>query len=112
MANATQQRGPTGHVVLPRASERHGARAPQGRSETPSTNQRPATGAMAAPVVDASWERVDAFESPPMEQEGGWELIEDTSELVVLDLAQADGASSQAPTTPGTDVVLTVCVAD
>ena len=24
---------------------------------------------MAAPVVDASWERVDAFEPPPMEQE-------------------------------------------
>ena len=67
---------------------------------------------MAAPVVDASWERVDAFEPPPMEQEGGWELIEDTSELVVLDLAQAESASSQAPTTPGTNVVLTVRVAN
>ena len=47
-----------------------------------------------------------------MEQEGAWELVEDTSELVVLDLAQAESASSQAPTAPGTDVVLTVCVAD
>ncbi|AXA51748.1 uncharacterized protein MRET_3556 [Malassezia restricta] len=62
---------------------------------------------MAAPVVDASWERVDAFEPPPMEQEGAWELVEDTSELIVLDLAQAESASSQAPTAPGTDVVLT-----
>ena len=78
----------------------------------PSTNQRRATGSMAAPVVDASWERVDAFEPPPMEQEGAWELVEDTSELIVLDLAQAESASSQAPTAPGTDVVLTVCVAD
>ena len=67
---------------------------------------------MAAPVVDASWERVDAFEPPHMEQEGAWELVEDTSELVVLDLAQDESASSQAPTAPGTDVVLTVCVAD
>ncbi len=67
---------------------------------------------MAAPVVDASWERVDAFEPPHMEQEGAWELVEDTSELIVLDLAQAESASSQAPTAPGTDVVLTVCVAD
>ena len=38
---------------------------------------------MAAPVVDASWERVDAFEPPPMEQEGAWELVEDTSELIL-----------------------------
>lgn len=82
------------------------------RGETPVHQPTASDGSMAAPVVDASWERVDAFEPPHMEQEGAWELVEDTSELIVLDLAQAESASSQAPTAPGTDVVLTVCVAD
>lgn len=98
-------------MVLLRASKHDSARAHEGLDEALFHQPTAGNRAMTAPVVDASWERVDAFEPPPMEEEGLWELVEDTSELVVLDLAQAERASSQAPTTPGTDVVLTVRVA-
>lgn len=62
-------------------------------------------------IVDASWERVESFEPPSADE--GWELVEDASELVVLDLTQAHAASGQdthAHAEPGAAVVLTVRV--
>ena len=61
-------------------------------------------------IVDASWERVESFAPPSVEE--GWELVEESAELVVLDLTQAQAAAvgeTHAHAEPGSTVVLTVC---
>lgn len=56
--------------------------------------------------IDASWERVDQHQDP---EGAGWELVEDTEELVVLDVSHAEqSAKMEINMEPGTNVTLTV----
>lgn len=56
--------------------------------------------------LDASWERVETLQAPEGE---GWELVEESDELVVLDLADAaHAAKMDVNLQPGTEVVMTV----
>lgn len=64
-------------------------------------------------LIDSSWERVDEFLPPGIAAEDdSWELVEDSTELVLLDLPHTkqieSSAWSQVPAAPGTSVVLTV----
>lgn len=63
-------------------------------------------------LIDSSWERVDEFLPPGIAAEDdSWELVEDSTELVLLDLPHTkqteSSAWSQVPAAPGTSVVLT-----
>ena len=65
-------------------------------------------------LIDSSWERVDEFLPPGIAAEDdSWELVEDSAELVLLDMPHTkqteSSAWSQVPAAPGTSVVLTVC---
>lgn len=58
--------------------------------------------------LDETWERVESFAAPP-DGDDTWALMEDTEELIMLDLGAADEAGAGAvPLTPGTSVTLTV----
>ncbi|WFC96683.1 hypothetical protein MBRA1_003346 [Malassezia brasiliensis] len=55
--------------------------------------------------LDASWERVETLDAPEGE---GWELVEESDELVVLDLADAaHAAKMDVNMQPGTEIVVT-----
>lgn len=59
--------------------------------------------------LDASWRRVERLDTPPADDHGPWELVEDKTELMSLDVsAAAHTAGTHLGAAPGTEVVLTV----
>lgn len=59
--------------------------------------------------LDASWRRVERLDTPPTDDQGPWELVEDKTELMSLDVsAAAHTAGTHLGVAPGTEVVLTV----
>lgn len=59
--------------------------------------------------LDASWTRVDAWKDPEPVAGAKWELVEESDELVILDIGEAEhAAKTEVNIAPGTDVSLTV----
>ncbi|WFD41185.1 uncharacterized protein MJAP1_004180 [Malassezia japonica] len=58
--------------------------------------------------LDASWTRVDAWKDPEPVAGAKWELVEESDELVILDIGEAEhAAKTEVNIAPGTDVSLT-----